>query len=51
MSDNQDQHRFQKDKDGFHIESTDPIQDVMNDDELAEAERSIQELIDNQEEG
>lgn len=48
MSDDSQQHRFKKDKDGFQIESTDPVQDVMSDEELEEAESNIQSLIDEQ---
>jgi hypothetical protein len=41
-----DQHRYTKDKDGIKIELTDPIQDIMSDDELKEAENTLLSLID-----
>ena len=44
--DDSDKHRYKKDRDGFKIESTDPVQDIMDDDELKAAEERIQSLID-----
>ena len=44
-SDN-NQHRYQKDNNGFKIETTDPVQDVMNDEELSAAENRIEDLLD-----
>ena len=38
--------RYLRGKDGFKIEATDPIQDIMSDDELSEAEKRINSLID-----
>jgi len=38
--------RYLKDKGGFKIESTDPVQDIMTDDELKDAERRIESLLD-----
>jgi hypothetical protein len=46
MSSNPKKHRFKKDKDGLEIEVTDPIQDIMSEEELTEAEKRIQELIE-----
>ncbi len=41
-----DQHKFKKNKDGFEMDAVDPIQDVMSDEELKEAEKRIESLID-----
>lgn len=46
MKDSPKKHRYKLDKDGLEIEVTDPIQDVMSEEELTEAEKRIQELID-----
>ena len=43
-----DQHKYKKDKDGFKIDTTDPIQDIMSEDELNDAHKKIQELLDQQ---
>jgi len=47
MDDKQDQHKYQKDKgSGFKINTTDPIQDIMSEDELKDAENRIEALIE-----
>lgn len=42
---NNNQHKFMKGKDGFKIETTDPIQDIMEDEELSEAEKRLESLL------
>lgn len=48
MSQDEKQHHFKKKKSGFELPAVDPIQDVMSDEELSEAEKKIQDLIKNQ---
>lgn len=48
MSDTNNMHKYQKDKNGIRIETTDPIQDIMNEDELSEAEKRLQSLLDDE---
>ncbi len=48
MSQDEKQHHFKKNKSGFELPAVDPIQDVMSDEELSEAEKKIQDLIKNQ---
>ncbi len=38
--------RYLKNKDGFDIEVTDPIQDIMSDEELAKSEARINALLE-----
>jgi hypothetical protein len=38
--------RYLKDKKGFKIEATDPVQDIMSDDELSDAEDRINSLLE-----
>lgn len=45
MSSSDDRHKYKKDKDGFKIEAIDPIQDIMNDEELSEAEKRLESLL------
>jgi hypothetical protein len=46
MSSSDNTHKYQKDKDGFKIEAIDPIQDIMNEQELSQAEKRIESLLD-----
>jgi len=50
MADDKDKHRYKKDKDGFLIEATDPIQDVMTEEELEKAHEKLEKLIEQQNE-
>jgi hypothetical protein len=45
MSDAKNKHKYQKDKNGIKIEKIDPIQDIMNDEELNESEKRLKSLI------
>jgi hypothetical protein len=38
--------RYLKNKDGFDLEVTDPIQDIMSDEELAKSEARINALLE-----
>lgn len=44
-----DQHKFDKIKHGFKVETTDPVQDIMSDEELKQAENKIFKLIEDDE--
>jgi hypothetical protein len=48
MSDADKTHKYQKDKNGIKIETTDPIQDIMNEDELSEAEKRLESLLNDE---
>ena len=43
-----EEHKYQKNKNGIKIETTDPIQDIMNEDELNEAEKRLESLLDDE---
>ncbi len=43
---NDDTHAFKKKKDGFEIDTVDPIQDIMSDTELDNAHERILSLIE-----